>query len=401
MFIIFFSIFALSVPIARIIGVEAPVSPMPDGSVGDKIRFGLFIMHKCFSNQCTLIGCLVIRQRVFYEIFHNYTYNPSFWIGVPFFAFICFCIAIPFVACSYTLTCTPEVSYSVFYCAMVIMALIFAYFLYYTYEASRVFVQFWANMRAFILHNVTQFIFFSILVTDTANVPVLEGLTSTYIVWLLLLDTFCLPLLKAFARKYLNKNLFEGIDVVGANYRALSDLEKLEQHIENKDLHVELENYSNSVLAGENVRFLRQLYELQQLETELTKDEIKKKLQGFMDQFFWDSKSDDQLNISDKSHRNAVKDFEENSWENISELMKAVQLEVRRNTILGIWPNYKESKAYDKVVSCHITKLDENSMGVLTSLHATGMYTHKSALPEQSEYNLTVHTESEEDNLIS
>eukprot|EP00122_Pirum_gemmata_P003567 Pgem_evm1s3225 len=102
-FIIFFYIFAIMVPIARIVALESP--PTTTGAYGtstERFTFGLYVFLQCFANQCSLIGVLVIRQRVFYEIFHNYNLNPSFLIGVPVYLFFCLAIATPFIACAYT-----------------------------------------------------------------------------------------------------------------------------------------------------------------------------------------------------------------------------------------------------------------------------------------------------------
>eukprot|EP00121_Abeoforma_whisleri_P010049 Awhi_evm1s9254 len=296
--------------------LEAPVGPEPYNAWYYNFRFGMFVFFQCMSRQCTLVGCLVLRQRVFYEIFCNYNLKPSLWTGVPFFLIICISIAVPFIACSYTQTCSGIVANSMHFAGMAIMAIFFAYFLVYTYSASKVFVQFWPNLRAFVLHNVVQILFLAAVLTNSIWAQVIDLTVTSFFVMVIILDSFSMSFLKAFARKFFRKQIFVKVDSCGAPYRVILKNEKLSLYLKEKLFYDSLLEYSKTVFADENVRFLKVIAENENLK----KTSDIRKIADSINQIFVSKNAKYMINITCLARQETEAKLEDENWKSLEDI---------------------------------------------------------------------------------
>ncbi|KNC76543.1 hypothetical protein SARC_10961 [Sphaeroforma arctica JP610] len=369
-FTMFYFFFALWTCSAHIVFVEAPIAPDPDGTWFDHLGFSCYIFLMCFSSQCTLIGSLCLRQRLFYYIFYKNELNPSFWIAVPVFLAICITIAVPFVTCGYA-DCNRFVPRSTHFPQMFVMACAFFYYLYYTYHASRVFVSFWQNVRAFVIHNLLQIAFFVVYLTAACDLFVLETLISLYFVWLVGLDSFTIPLVRAIARKAFGITLWGDIDFHGAPLRLIKNEDELDVVIANKGyFRPALQAFADGRYCGENISFLSELYDLQEKQDlgHWTTDDTNQ-FQRIIVEYI-DADGSLSLNLTVSVREDCLKKHADG--EGINSTFEKVLKAIKFLTTLNLWNTFVDTPEYKEALR-KSNKAEENKDNVQNNLKTAGL----------------------------
>eukprot|EP01134_Creolimax_fragrantissima_P006288 CFRG6288T1 len=228
---------------------------------------------------------------------------------------------------------------------MVVMSLAFAYYLFYTYTASRVFVQFWQNMRAFFIHNLLQVVFFTIYLIGKLDLYVLEVLISLYFVWLITLDTITIPLLRAIARKGFNVTLWGDIDFYGAHSRLMESEDLLERAITNEILRRALQDYANERYAGENIAFLVDIFEIRRrfLTKQWYAEEIKK-----VDMIVSDYICEEgacSLNLTARIRNECQRKYKAKTYD-FEQIFTDPENEIKFLTTVNMWRDFVETPEY-------------------------------------------------------
>ncbi|KNC84418.1 hypothetical protein SARC_03346, partial [Sphaeroforma arctica JP610] len=220
---------------------------------------------------------------------------------------------------------------SIHFAMTAVMTGAFGYYLYYTYQGSSLFVQFWQNMRAYVLNTVTQLIIFGLYLSQYPTIR-LKMVMATFFVWLIMLDTFSVPLLRAIARKFLGMHLWGNIDFTGLPLRMLSNQNSLESSLQNKKMRTSLEAFANHRYAGENIRFLSRVDELysKSLSNQVTTNEIQKAIDDFIR-----PNGCDRLNLMCATRRNTISSFEKD--EPVTKIFGAAEREIKTLFAIQIW----------------------------------------------------------------